>query len=247
MPVPGGTGSQQKHMKLFKSFLVGAVALVAISFLVPEYSVHPEESIEKLATFNLSASGTQLVLRTAQHDYEFVLPANQLNAVFAKAAPDADGFLLGGRAGAFIDPLVVDPTGATTSSLTVRFGGYDSRLSETKSILSAKERASLAALGFSPSNGNVCCEIDPPLYMAWTAELAGHQYLPGSRVADPGIDLGSMSNALLDVTADDPEALQRNRQINGLLRPFVALREGLQQGLFVVLLLVTGTNPFPGG
>lgn len=49
------------------------------------------------------------------------------------------------------------------------------------------------------------------------------------------------------VITEDENTLERNRQLNAMLQPLTALREGVQTTLIVVFMILIGANPTPGG
>lgn len=141
----------------------------------------------------------------------------------------------------------VKPSGEVAASVNAVFGGYDSRATTPRLILSERKRAHLKALGFSPSNGNSTGNIEPPLYMEWRADIDGLQYPPNSRGDDWGPSLQDRLEFDITVVADNPERLKHNQRMNARLKPLVDIKHRAQTVLLVVFLAVTGASPLHGG
>lgn len=227
-------------------WIVAVVGLVFVlgSLLVPDetaFPESPEQTSEHLSAIRLHAQGDRLLFRTTQHDYEFTLPANHLNDAFSlqSATDDAD-FALGNPSQFIVSPVDITKEGAATVTVEVMYGGYDARLSETKTILSEQTRSQLGIYGFSPSNGNVVGDIDPPLYMTWSAKLSGQQFQVESRGSYEGADLSAWAYPELLITLDDPEEQKQNHQYNAWLGPLRSTKRAIQLALLVPFLMLIG-------
>jgi hypothetical protein len=227
-------------VKWFKRVFIGAIAIIALSFLVPtvpEYNA--DKSVEKIVAINVSETGERLLVRTLQHDYQFTLPPNHLNDLPLSSCTQALSNWIS-QTGFDLNEIRLDPTGAAKASIAMLFGGYDSTLPVVKSILLESDRKRLLELGFSPSNGNVLGLLDEPLYMEWRADLSGQQYPANSREKYAGASLCVSGKPFVSVLVEDPIALRRNRNIRLILSPLTALRDGIQQILFILLIIMTG-------
>jgi len=97
---------------------IGVLLLLSISFALGELqerSTLPTE-IPTAAGFIINAAGDKLVVHTAQHDYEFVLPSNRINLMIA-TAPPASGLGVW-----WIEKIYVSPKGRAKSVLHGRYG-----------------------------------------------------------------------------------------------------------------------------
>ncbi|MBA8879030.1 hypothetical protein [Phyllobacterium myrsinacearum] len=223
---------------------VVGLAFVTASLLVPDetdFPETPEQTSEPLSTIRLNASGDRLLLRTGQHDYEFILPDNQLNGAIdlQNETHDADR-ALGNPSRFIVSPIDLTKDGAATIDIEVMYGGYDPSLSETKTILSDQTRSRLTTYGFSPSNGNVVGDIDPPLYMTWSARLSGQQYPVNSRGDYEGADLTALAYPELLVKLDDPDRQKQNHRSNAWLAPFRSTKRAIQLALLIPFLMLVG-------
>lgn len=231
--------------RLLKLALILMAIVIGVSFLAPAYPDASVDAKESLVAFKLSKSGERLLLRTSAHDFEFALPANQVNGLSSARYDRLSSF---GGVRAYLDTIRVQSTGMATTRIDIMLGGYDARQSETgKGILPDDLRADLAELGFVPSNGNVVGDFDPPLYMIWSADVSGRQYPANSREAYIGMDLTAFMQPDLLVAADDAPALDRNRRLDTILRPLAAVRGAVETAAFALFMIITGANPAPGG
>ena len=225
--------------QIYKGILIGAIALIFISFLIPELPESRKNVVEWLDDVRISNSGERLLVRTVQRDYEFELPPNHLNEAIASLGipkPVQIGLEEG-----YLEDLTIDAAGNANVVFMLRYGGYG-----PQSTLDEKNRARLRELDFLPSSAPEAGNIDPPLYMNWTAKLSGQQHPAGSRPSFAGINLKPKTRTVV-ITFNDPNEFRRNRRINLILRPLVALRDGVKTSLFWTALLITGANPFPRG
>ncbi|MGA4256753.1 hypothetical protein ACQCRI_19610 [Ralstonia pseudosolanacearum] len=239
-----------KALKTIAWSIFGLLAVACLLLLVPEYPDFPERSVEKLVSINVSPRGDRLLVRSVEHDYEFALPPNRLNDAFA--VPPKDEAMVGwadrpDRGAVSLEGLRLKPSGEVAASVNAVFGGYDSRATTPRSILSERERAHLKALGFSPSNGNSTGNIEPPLYMEWRADIDGLQYPPNSRGDDWGPSLQDRLEFEITVVADNPDRLDHYQRMNARLKPLVDIKHGVQTVLLLVFLVVTGASPLHGG
>lgn len=231
--------------RLLTLALILMAMVIGVAFLVPTYPDAPMVAKETVVELRLSNSGEGLFLRTDLHDFDFALPANQLNVL---SSPRYERLNSLGGVRTYLDTIRVQSTGTAATKVSIMLGGYDSRLSETKKgILPDDLRADLAELGFAPSNGNVVGDFDPPLYMIWSAEVSGRQYPANSREAYTGLDLLALTQPEILVAAADAPTLERNRRLNTLLRPLTAVRDAVETAAFVLFMVITGTKPVPGG
>lgn len=227
-------------------WIVAVVGLlfVLVSFFVPDETVFPEtpeQTSEPLSLIRLNALGDRLLLRTIQHDYEFIVPANQLNDAFSLQNATHDANLTLGNPSRFIvSPVDLTKDGAATIDIELMYGGYDPSLSETKTILNDQARSRLSTYGFSPSNGNVVGDIDPPLYMTWSAKLSGQQHSANSRGNYEGADLLAWAYPELLVKLDDPDRQKQNHRFNALLAPFRSTKRAIQLALLIPFLMLIG-------
>ncbi|MFK0206497.1 hypothetical protein [Agrobacterium sp. NPDC090283] len=221
------------------------IAVVGALFLVPVYPEVPPQLREPVVALNLDTSGDRLLLRTQGSDFEFILPPNRLKEL---SATGFDRLRLLGGIRVYIDTIRLQSPDAATTKITVMLGGYDPALGETREgMLPEALRSDLETLGFVPSNGNVVGDFATPLYMVWSADLSGRQYPANSRQPYDGMDL--LTPTLFEVLVlegNDP-ALERNRQLNSMLRPLIAVREGVETAIFAFFMKFSGANPAPGG
>ena len=231
-------------MKWFWRVLAGSGLIIAISFCVPDFSETPDVSFETLTAVSIDISGDRLLARTSRFDYEFMLPANKLIPVFVSSA--GNGPLLTAQGRLYLGEIQLDRKGAASTTVTILFGGYDSHVSETKTILNDKDRQRLKNQGLSPSNWNVQGEIDPPLYMVWSTDLSGQNYPTNSRSGSREITWQGEIEPNVRVITVDPETLQRHRLFNTLLRPLTFIRDGVLYAVMSIL-LVTGYAALPSG
>ncbi|WP_152224132.1 hypothetical protein [Pseudomonas sp. SCB32] len=237
-------------MKLFPRILMVAAVLLGLSFLVPHFEEDPPTLDVALTAVNLDASSQQLFLRTKEHDYEFALPPNQLNAAFA-----AGNCELG------VHGVKFDQAGNATTSIEVACGGpkpcpeisADCYHRVLRSTLSDGERMQLRGQGFSPADHfGATAPMGqrnpgaPSLYMVWKAEhVAGQRHPSGSRNIDGTRDLRSFSDSTIYVTLDDPALFRRNRMLNEFLRPLAEFKFYVLQLIMLPILWLTGF--WPGG
>ena len=204
--------------------------LVFISFLVPKLPEGTIPSTEKLTMYRINAAGDRLLVRTTQHDYEFVLPPNLIGEV-VKYAPVATG--LGYW---WLEDLNVLQSGKTSTELNSLYGpGVYGMPFPPGSV------ARLKALGYT-STGEME-EADKYLQMSLSIKLLnGQQYAAGAKGDFAGADLTSMSHDSISVhTLNDGHA--KNRKINWLLLPFTAIKNAGEVCLLVLMLLFTGFRP----
>lgn len=92
--------------------------LVAIDFLIIELEERSTLGTEKPTEtgFVINAAGDKLVVHTAQHDYEFVLPSNRINLVIASAPPAS------GLGAWWINKIYVSSNGRAKAVLHSRYG-----------------------------------------------------------------------------------------------------------------------------
>ena len=104
----------------------------------------PESEIslsEDFRSARLSETGSSLLIRSSQHDYQFSLPSNELNAAFALKLDE--------RMECYFYKMVFNAeTGEAGIDLDVFYGLYDKPLDNDA-------RSALTQLGFSPSPVNI--------------------------------------------------------------------------------------------
>jgi hypothetical protein len=235
--------------KLGPRFLIGAVALIGLSLLIPNFQELPDEpSYVAVITVSLDASGKQLFIGTKENDYEFVLPPNSLGAAFAT-----------GECMLVFHGLRSDLAGNSTTSIEAVCGGTgpctvvgaDCYFRVLSSTLPEGARARLKDLGFSPANHYGATTpmgrldpLEPPLYMVWQAEhVAGWQHPPVGRNIGDGRDLTSLSDSWIAIDVDDPTRFQRNHMINEILRPLAELKFVVIVPFVLLLQYFTGFKP----
>lgn len=233
-------------MKLLKTVLIGSIAIVGFSLFAPTFPELPRRSTEDVVAFYLDDTGERLLVGTQQHNYVFGLPANHLNDSCAPSVDDTKPptcLVTQGRTS--LEEIRLKPSGAVMASIQIVFGGYDASLPGFHGTLSQGDKEQLGKLGFSPSNAGFSDVVDPPIYMTWEADLLGQQYPLNSQGTYVGARL--LGPDSITVVAEDPATLRRNRFTNSVLRPFTAIREGVERAFLIAVLLVTGANPLPSG
>jgi hypothetical protein len=231
-------------MRFLKLGLIVVAAIIGIVFLAPAYPKLPVETKETILALGVSGSGDRLLLQTPAYDFDFALPANQLNEL---SSPRFEPLRALGGAHVYLDRIRLQQADTATSAITIMVGGYDPRLSDAKSILPENIRADLADLGFVPSNGNVAGDVAVPLYMVWSGTLSGQAYAAKTREPHTGIDLTTSAVAKVPVVTGDEETTQHNRQINAMLAPLTDIRETVETAVFALLQMVTGATPSADG
>lgn len=243
---------RRTSMKTFNILLLGGVALVGISFLVPEYETSPRIYYESIVESRLSASARELLLRTKEHDYEFLLPENHLNEVFLPPNIEIPPSWIRFKSPVDVtfEKMRADPDGAVATTFDVRFGGYKRKPSGLETVLSDRQRINLRESGFLPSNGTSVYDFKPPLYMVWNRELVGQQYPALTRNHYSGKVIHEecciFGDRRIKISEDDPAKLARNRKINWVLTPLHAIKEGVCRLVtfpFVLLILLSGFRP----
>lgn len=215
-----------------------AVLFVAVaSYLPTEMPEGPIHAAEKIESILLSKGSGMLFLRSAEHDYEFQLPPNHLEQFFQHYG-EQDSL-----AGCWLGAIAVDPANGANIDMSVSYGGYDSRQSDMKSILSDFDRTALGRLGFAPSNGNVIIDVkkQQELFMTWEARIDGHRYAANSRSEPNGLQLvRSCRTEEAQVISLSEDAIRRNHRYNTICRPLFWVREKIDMAMLLIVSLLAG-------
>lgn len=219
-----------------------AILFVAVaSYLPTEMPEEPIHAAEKIDSILLSKGSGMLFLKSAEHDYEFRLPPNHLEQFFQHHGGLDSPF------GCWLGAIAVDPANRIDVDISVSYGGYDSRQSGMKSILSDSNRRELGKLGFVPSNGNVIIDVKQgqELLMTWNARVKGHRYAANSRSESDGLQLVRSCRAEdAQVISLSENAIRRNHRYNTMCRPLFWVREKIDMAIvLIVSLLVGGVGP----
>lgn len=215
-----------------------AILFVAVaSYLPTEMPEGPIHAAEKIDSILLSKGSGMLFLRSAEHDYEFQLPPNHLEQFFQHYGELDSPF------GCWLGAIAVDPANGVDVDMSVSYGGYDSRQSGMKSILSDSDRVKLRDLGFVPSNGNVVTDVKvrQELFMTWDARVEGHRYAANSRPGPDGLQLvRPCRTEEAQVISLSEDTIRRNHRYNTICRPLFWVREQIDNAILLIVSLLAG-------
>lgn len=204
-------------MKTKIVIICGLLAILGISFSVPELSNVPTivTQIEFLNEYSINAAGDRMLVRTVDHDYEFVLPKNTINEIIAYA-PISTGIGFW-----YVDDLHVSVSGKTHGVIHSRYGPGIYGINFKPGGV-----AKLRALGYKDGRNTV--ETDPIFEMLYSIDmLEGQQYVAGAKGNLSGENLKSAVQNEVFVETTTAENIGNENKIK-LFKPFIAIKKAIE-------------------
>ena len=201
------------------------LAIIGISFSVPELSSMPTivEHREYLSAVNINAAGDRIMVRTDDHDYEFMLPKNTINEIIAYAPTSTEiGFW-------YLNDLHVSATGKTHAVIHSRYGpGIYGINFKPGGVAKSK------ALGYKDGRNTV--ETSSIHEMLYSIDmLEGQQYAAGTKGALSGENLQGKNQREVYVETVTAENIGNESKIK-LFKPFIAIKKAIEFCFFIPLL-----------